>query len=245
MQTQSRLKSRPNSRLSQESFVGLKPLGIAKRRDGYIYVPRNIIFSKPSPLIVMLHGAGGCGKNAILPLQELADHTQTILLAPDSRSVTWDFILEGYGPDVEFINQALSQVFSCFLIDEKHLGIAGFSDGASYALSLGMANGDLFSHILAFSPGWIAPDLHPDSPPIFISHGKADTVLDINHCSRPLFELLKKSKFNVSFKEFSGGHAVPESIVQEAFVWFLNAKSKKRDFDSLIPIIPSELEILH
>jgi phospholipase/carboxylesterase len=28
---------------------------------------------------------------------------------------------------------------------------------ASYALSLGIANGNLFSHVLAFSPGFLAP----------------------------------------------------------------------------------------
>lgn len=37
---------------------------------------------------------------------------------------------------------------------------AGFSDGASYALSLGLPNGNLFSHIVAFSPGFMrAPTL--------------------------------------------------------------------------------------
>ena len=34
---------------------------------------------------------------------------------------------------------------------------SGFSDGASYALSLGAANGDLFTHIAAFSPGFMRP----------------------------------------------------------------------------------------
>lgn len=37
---------------------------------------------------------------------------------------------------------------------------AGFSDGASYALSLGQPNADVFSHIIAFSPGFMrAPSL--------------------------------------------------------------------------------------
>ncbi len=38
----------------------------------------------------------------------------------------------------------------------------GFSDGASYALSLGVPNGDLFTHIVAFSPGFMRlPDQEP------------------------------------------------------------------------------------
>jgi phospholipase/carboxylesterase len=35
--------------------------------------------------------------------------------------------------------------------DETRVAIDGFSDGASHALTLGVANGDLLTHILAFS----------------------------------------------------------------------------------------------
>ncbi len=61
----------------------------------------------------------------------------------------------GFGPDVRFIDKALSKVFGSYRIDPSHLAVAGFSDGASYALSLGLPNGDLFSHIIAFSPGFM------------------------------------------------------------------------------------------
>jgi predicted esterase len=62
-----------------------------------------------------------------------------------------------YGPDVDFINRSMSYVFDRYAVDPARLGIAGFSDGASYALSLGLPNGDLFSHIIAFSPGFMRP----------------------------------------------------------------------------------------
>lgn len=62
-----------------------------------------------------------------------------------------------FGPDVDYINKSLEYVFSRYLIDPRRLGLAGFSDGASYALSLGLPNGDLFSHIVAFSPGFMRP----------------------------------------------------------------------------------------
>ena len=56
--------------------------------------------------------------------------------------------------------------------------------GASYALSVGLTNGDLFSDILAFSPGFMAPAVRHGAPNIFISHGTQDTVLPIDRCSR-------------------------------------------------------------
>ena len=45
---------------------------------------------------------------------------------------------------------------------------------ASYALSLGIANGNLFSHVLAFSLGFLAPASQTGSPRIFVSHGTQD-----------------------------------------------------------------------
>ena len=45
---------------------------------------------------------------------------------------------------------------------------------ASYALSLGIANGNLFSHVLAFSPGFLAPAGQTGSPRICVSHGTQD-----------------------------------------------------------------------
>lgn len=76
---------------------------------------------------------------------------------------SWALLLTGvscrsdFGPDVQYINKSLEHVFSRYSIDPNRLGIAGFSDGASYALSLGLPNGDLFTHIVAFSPGFMRP----------------------------------------------------------------------------------------
>ena len=55
------------------------------------------------------------------------------------------------------MDQAVHHVFERYSIDPGRIGLAGFSDGASYALSLGVANGDLFTHIMAFSPGFMRP----------------------------------------------------------------------------------------
>ena len=80
-----------------------------------------------------------------------------ILISPQSRTRTWDVIRDGFGKDVESIDNALDSAFGTYNIDREHLAIGGFSDGASYALSLGLTNGQLFSHIIAFSPGFMVP----------------------------------------------------------------------------------------
>ena len=83
--------------------------------------------------------------------------TGMILLSPQSQSSSWDVIRGGYGPDVQIMDKTLKSVFERYTIDPKKCSIGGFSDGASYALSIGTTNGDLFSHIVAFSPGFMRP----------------------------------------------------------------------------------------
>ncbi|MEJ7682241.1 MAG: alpha/beta hydrolase-fold protein [Segetibacter sp.] len=101
----------------------------------------------------MLHGAGGDAEHGMSLIRHLAGEANLILLAPKSRGDSWDIIsYDRFGPDIALINQALGATFTRYNIDAAKLAICGFSDGASYALSVGLTNGDLFSHIIAFSP---------------------------------------------------------------------------------------------
>jgi hypothetical protein len=77
------------------------------------------------------------------------------MLFVDSRGQTWDGIRGGFGPDVDFLDGALEKVFGMVAVDPTRLALGGFSDGATYALSLGLVNGDLFPRIVAFSPGFL------------------------------------------------------------------------------------------
>ena len=126
-----------------------------------------------------------------------------------------------FGADVAFIDQALAWTFERYAIDPDSIGVAGFSDGASYALSLGLANGDLFGRVMAFSPGFVAPAPLQGRPRLFISHGTADTVLPIDQCSRRIVPLLRQASYDVTYQEFDGPHTVPPEIAQAAVAWFL------------------------
>ncbi|HET7077939.1 MAG TPA: phospholipase, partial [Chloroflexia bacterium] len=90
----------------------------------------------------------------------------------------------------------------------------------SYALSVGLTNGDLFTHILAFSPGFLASAGQTGTPRIFISHGIHDSVLPIDRCSRRIVPSLRDADYAVSYKEFDGPHTVPPDIARAAVQWF-------------------------
>jgi phospholipase/carboxylesterase len=173
----------------------------------------------PLPLLVLLHGAGGSGAGILRRLGSAADAAGVAVLAPDSRDHTWDAIRGGFGPDVRFLSRALDRVCESVSVDPARIAIGGFSDGATYALSVGLINGDLFRRILAFSPGFMVGDRLQGTPKIFVSHGTADRVLPIDRCSRVLVPALKQRGYDVIYREFDGGHEVPPGIAREGMAW--------------------------
>lgn len=214
-----RLLSRPTAPIEQGSS-GLQRLRLDDDRNGLLYVPANYQANHPVPLVLMLHGAGGNAEGALSLIKGFADPLGTIVLAVSSRQGTWDLIRGQYGSDLLLIDRALTHAFSRYAINSSRIAIAGFSDGASYALSVGITNGDLFTHVIAFSPGFMAPTDQVGSPQLFISHGKWDNVLLINHCSRRIVPQLQKAGYQVVYQEFEGAHTVPHAIVCSALDWF-------------------------
>jgi phospholipase/carboxylesterase len=181
-----RLLARP-AQVNQTARRGVLRLGLGKLRDGLIYVPAGYQASRPAPLVLSLHGAGGNANQGLRLLQQHADRSGFILLAVESRGSTWDMLLYG----------------------------------ASYALSLGLTNGDLFKRVIAFSPGFMAPAEQRGKSPIFISHGKSDKVLPIDKCSRRIVPQLQRAGYAVRYREFDGSHILPDEISQEAVGWWL------------------------
>jgi len=222
---QGRLTARPTLPTDRglAGSSGLQPLGLGtgSDRDGLWYVPSGYRADRPAPLILMLHGAGGAARSGLAPFLSLADAAGTILLAPDSRGRTWDVILDEYGPDGVFINAALTQTFARYAIDAAHIAAEGFSDGASYALSLGLMNGDLFTHVIAFSPGFATPATRQGMPRLFVSHGTRDAVLPIDRCSRRIVPQFERAGYDVRYTEFDGPHIVPPEIASDSLAWFL------------------------
>ena len=196
------------------------PLGVEAGWDGVLYVPDT---AEPgAPVMVLFHGAGGSGRRELRAVVAAADRYGVVVVAPDSRAVTWDIIvLGGFGNDPAFIDRALSAAADRCDADFGRVAAAGISDGASYALSLGLGNGDVFEAVLAFSPGFVHP-VHPAGRPrVFVSHGVADTVLPIDACGRAVVGLLRQAGYDVTFREFDGGHTLPPVVADQAVAWWL------------------------
>ena len=170
-------------------------------------------------MLVLFHGAGASARAGVAVLSEGAGDHNGIVLAPQSAGSTWDVIERGFGPDVQRLDRALASVFATCPVDPSRVMFGGFSDGASYALSLGLDNGDLARHLVAFSPGFAAPAAPCGNPRILVTHGIDDAVLPIDRCSRRLVLRLRRAGYDVTVREFDGGHVVPPDMVRRALRW--------------------------
>lgn len=190
--------------------------GATGAQPAAVYVPP-ASDGKPLRLVMMLHGAGGVASSALNILRDEADRHRLLLLAPKSTARTWDVITGEYGPDVRNLDRLLTEVAAVYPL--RGYTVAGFSDGASYALSLGLTNGDVFDSVIAFSPGFQAAEATHGRPHVFVSHGREDQVLPIDRCSRRIVPALEKSGYDVTYHEFADGHAVPKAIQRMAVQW--------------------------
>jgi len=212
-----RLTARPRNGV-KTSATGEIKLGLDSERDAVLQIPKNA-GQRPLPLFVMLHGATQSSDEMFWYLGSTHEEAGIAVLAPNSRDTTWDAIRGGFGADVAFLNRALEHVFARLPVDPARLAIGGFSDGASYALSLGIANGDLFPRIVACSPGFVLPTSPTGRPRMFVSHGLADQILPIDQCSRVIVPRLRAMGYEVTFREFEGRHEMPAAIVREGLQW--------------------------
>lgn len=212
-----RITARPRDGVTTTA-TGQTALGLDSTRDAILYVPKTTTQSS-LPLLIMLHGATQTADDMFWYLGNTPEEAGVVVLAPNSRATTWDAIGGSFGTDVVQLNRALERVFATVAIDPARIAVGGFSDGASYALSLGLINGDLFRTVVAFSPGFIVSGTPLGKPRIFISHGTHDHILPIDRCGRRIAAGLIARGYEVNFREFDGDHEIPNDIAREGLKW--------------------------
>jgi predicted esterase len=159
-----------------------------------------------------------------------ADRCGCLLLSVQSKGLTWDTIrlvrraaIDGtgdvyrlFGADTNRIEGALSIALRAGDADARSVLLIGFSDGASYALSLGLANRSIFRGVVAIAPGfYVAPPSTGPKQRLFIAHSPTDQVLPFARTRDDIVEPLKRAGFESRFRPFEGGHVVVPSILAE------------------------------
>lgn len=128
-------------------------------------------------LIVVLHGARNSPGQGLAAFRGGWDIPGLVLIAPASKGDTWSVVHSEADADLESVSLALVEAYERCPIDRRRVAVGGFSDGGTYALTLGVSMRDLFPAIMALSPGGILADAREGSPRFFVAHGTLDSVL--------------------------------------------------------------------
>ncbi|GAA5021218.1 alpha/beta hydrolase [Streptomyces siamensis] len=179
-----------------------------------LYVPDRLP-TRPRPLLVAFHHAGGAPTDVVALLRREAERRGVLLLAPAAARQTWDAVRSGvYGRDVAALRHALTTVRIHFPIDPDRIAVAGYRDGASYALGLGLANGNLFTRILAYSPDRIPPGCRTGRPTVFISYEQHNAPSSATTAGRRIVAALENDGYHVDHIEHPGGRSTPADVVR-------------------------------
>lgn len=172
------------------------------------YLPESATDLATVPLLLFLHGSFRSVQGIRTAFAPMLEAAGVMMVAPLSRGDTWDAIHGSFGPDPLRIDHALYWAMSQVPIDPERTVISGVSDGASYSLGLGRANGDLFSKIIAFAPGYVMSVHSVGAPPIVVSHGTRDTALPFKFTEEIVVPTLRTLGYQVEFLVFDGEHGV-------------------------------------
>lgn len=224
------LTARPSPSVSLVYAEGESKL----RHNAILYRPSGLR-NGPQPLIVVLHGFPGTSRLFLDWFKPTADREKALLLALQSRGNRWDLVPDPaqqisrrvrsefqFGPDVAQIDEVLRDVFARAPVDPAQIVLVGFSDGGSYALSLGLANYQVFRSIIALSPGFVRlPARVAPAQRIVISSGRSDTMLPYDVVALKIVPLLVENQLHPRFCSFEGGHVIPLGLLRDAMGYAL------------------------
>ena len=202
----------PTQSLAQPSDSS--PPGVFRvQPKSYAYKPRNS--QNPASLIVLLHGASGDARSFIEEFRREADARRIVLLSVQSAGRTWAVRKPREDDqDVIDIKAAIEGLAATTPIDMERVTVMGFSDGASYALSVGMAYPNLFRTVVAFSPGYaFAPQRLDTDQRIFIAHSRRDPILPADN-TRQIVKELQRAGLSPDVHWFNGGHEIDPQMKQ-------------------------------
>lgn len=172
-------------------------------------------------LLVALHGAGAYAKGGLDAFRAAARSPDVVVVAPASHGLSWD---PGRRSDVAIVERAIRIASQRCPIDPRRVAVGGFSAGATYALILGLSNGDLFHSVIALSPGALLPDARVGTPRVFVAHGRRDAVIPIADGGAAVVPALRRGGYDVTFLRFADGHEVTDAVSAAAVRWWLGRR---------------------
>jgi phospholipase/carboxylesterase len=200
-----------------------------ERRGGFsLYVPETCDGRSPLPLIVALHGGHGHGRDFLWTWLRDARSRGALLIAPTSRARTWS-IMGAADVDAEGVRQMVEFAAARYPVDRSRVLLTGMSDGATYALLCGLAEGMPFTHLApacgALHPLLLAGDgiERARGRPIYLTHGALDWMFPVN-TARLARDVLSGAGAQLVYREIADlSHTYPREENPRILDWLMSA----------------------
>jgi len=191
-----------------------------------LLTPGEIDPERRYPLFTVLHGAGRQNEMLVKACRGEPDRRQAFFLVPRSVEPTWDLIVGGPRTDLDFLEYAYDLIYRRYPIDPARQSLIGYSDGASYALSLTLSNPKLFDAALCWAAGFVVLDRDNVSesdrkPRVYLEYGTHDELFAFDRVALPMKQSLEEAGYTVEFSVDEGGRHWPSGSFQgEALDWY-------------------------
>ena len=220
-----RVQYKPVEPRDQESPTGFVQLEQGSSR-ATLLTPDEIDPERRYPLITVLHGAGRQDEMLVKAYRDEAERRQALFLVPRSVAPTWDLIAGSERVDLDFFEYAFDLIYRRYPVDAFRQALVGYSDGASYALSVGLSNAGLFDAMMVWAAGFVVldPELwDPEArkPRVYHEHGTHDELFPFEQIAVPLRDNLRRAGCEVTFSPDEGGRHWPSgSFAGESLDWY-------------------------
>lgn len=191
-----------------------------------LLTPDEIDPDRRYPLVTVLHGAGRQDEQLAKVYRDEPERRQALFLIPRSYQPTWDLIVGGGRRDLDFLEYAYDLVYRHYPVDMQRQAIVGYSDGASYGLSIGLSNPHIFRAVMAWAAGFVAFDFSAQEadaprPALLLEYGTHDQIFPFEQIALPMRRHLEAAGYSVEFRVDEGGRHWPSGEFQpEALDWF-------------------------
>lgn len=193
-----------------------------------LLTPPEIDPSRLYPLVTVLHGAGRQDELLVRACREEPAKRDALFLVPRSLHPTWDLLACDERPDLDFLEWSYDLIYRRYPVDPARQALLGYSDGASYALSVGLSNPHVFRAVMAWAAGFVALDdrqLGPADrkPEVLLEYGTHDELFPFERVALPMRANLEQLGYRVEFRVDEGGRHWPSGSFQsEALDWFFS-----------------------
>ena len=173
-------------------------------RTYYLFVPESV-GSEPAPLVITLHGSGRDGRPLVDLWRDAASKQRFIVTGPDAIDRRgWQTPADGPA----FLYFLVEAIKAKHPVDGRRMYLFGHSAGASFALTMGLAESEYFAGVAAHGvalqrDGRDQLFAAPRKLPIALFHGTSDRVIPIS-AAREARDALVAAGFQADLKELAG-----------------------------------------